>query len=180
MHINYSESELVQGCLKQKPEMQRALYQKYARTMFGICIRYSKDKMAAEDVLQLGFMKVFDNLAGFKGGSLEGWMKRIFVRESIDQFRKKQKSVFNFSVEPEDYHAIELDDIIGQLSTDEILEMISELPEGCRLVFNLYAVEGYNHREISEILGISDGTSKSQYSRAKELLKVKIFERENG
>ena len=180
MHINYSESELVQGCLKQKPEMQRALYQKYARTMFGICIRYSKDKMAAEDVLQLGFMKVFDNLNGFKGGSLEGWMKRIFVRESIDQFRKKQKSVFNFSVEPEDYHAIELDDIIGQLSTDEILEMISELPEGCRLVFNLYAVEGYNHREISEILGISDGTSKSQYSRAKELLKVKIFERENG
>jgi len=136
--------------------------------------------MEAEDILQQGFMKVFDHLESFKGGSLEGWMKRIFVRESIDQYRKNQRNVMSFSQEPEDHHAIELDDIIGQLSTEEIVNLINELPEGCKMVFNLYAVEGYNHREIGELIGISDGTSKSQYARAKEILKEKIYARENG
>lgn len=180
MRINYTEQELVAGCLKGRPELQRALYLKYARTMLGICIRYTRDKMEAEDTLQLGFMKVFDHLNSFKGGSLEGWMKRIFVRESIDQFRRNRKSVFNYSQEPEDHHAIELDDVVGQLSAEEIIQMVNLLPEGCKVVFNLYAVEGYNHREISEMLGISDGTSKSQYFRAKEILKEKIYARENG
>jgi RNA polymerase sigma-70 factor (ECF subfamily) len=178
--IKYSEQELLQGCLKQKPEMQRALYQKFARTMLGICIRYTKDKMEAEDILQQGFMKVFTYLESFKGGSLEGWMKRIFVRESIDQYRKNQKNVFSFTQEPEDHHSIELDDVVGQLSAEEIVNLIAELPEGCRMVFNLYAVEGYNHREIGELIGISDNTSKSQYARAKEILKEKIYARENG
>jgi RNA polymerase sigma factor (sigma-70 family) len=166
--------------MAQKPEMQRALYQQFARTMLGICLRYLKDTMEAEDVLQTGFMKVFDNLHTFRGGSLEGWMKRIFVRESIDQFRRNKRSVFLFSEEPEAAVAPDLDDITSQMAAEEIVQLIQGLPEGCRLVFNLFAVEGYNHKEIAGLLGISEGTSKSQYFRSKELLKERIFARENG
>ncbi len=160
--------------------MQRALYQQFARTMLGICLRYLKDTMEAEDVLQIGFMKVFEKLDTFKGGSLEGWMKKIFVRESIDQFRRNKRNVFQYSEEPDAQSAIDLDDVFGNMAAEEIVNQIKSLPEGCRLVFNLFAVEGYSHKEIAELLSISEGTSKSQYARAKELLKDKIFAKENG
>lgn len=160
--------------------MQRALYQKFARIMLGICIRYSRDKMEAEDLLQQGFLKVFDHLNTFRGGSLEGWMKRIFVRESIDQFRKNKRSVFAQSAEILEDHSVTLEEITGRLEMEELILLIKSLPEGCRMVFNLYAVEGYNHQEIGDILGISHNTSKSQYARAKELLKEKLYARENG
>lgn len=174
----WSEQELIKGCLKGRPEMQTALYKKFSRVMFGICMRYTKDRMEAEDVLQQGFLKVFLNLDHFKGGSLEGWMKRIFVRESIDLYRKNNRSVFGHSQEPEEHHAVELEDIVGQMAANEILDMIGTLPEGCRVIFNLYAVEGYTHVEIGEMLGISSGTSKAQYFRAKELLREKIYARQ--
>jgi RNA polymerase sigma factor (sigma-70 family) len=175
--LAYTDQELVMGCLKGKPEHQTALYQRFARVMLGICIRYSRDRMEAEDILQQGFMKVFNNLKNYNGGSLEGWMKRIFVREAIDQYRKTNRSVFGYSQEPEDHHAVDLHDIVGQMAADEIIEMIGTLPEGCRMVFNLFAIEGYTHQEIGEILGISNGTSKAQYFRAKELLRERIYAR---
>ena len=173
----YTEQEMLMGCLKGRPEMQTALYKKFARTMFGICLRYTRDTMEAEDVLQLGFMKVFTNLHTYQGGSLEGWMKRIFVRESIDHYRKTNRSVFGHSLEAEEDHAVDLHDIVGQMAAEEIVAMIGTLPEGCSMVFNLFAVEGYNHQEIGEMLGISNGTSKAQYFRAKELLREKIYAR---
>ncbi len=171
---------MLEGCLAGRPEMQRALYQQYARPMMGICLRYLKETMEAEDVLQTGFLKVFEKLHTFKGGSLEGWMKKLFVRESIDQIRRNKHSLFLYSKEPEKGNAVDLDDITAHMAAEEIVQMIQNLPEGCRVIFNLFAVEGYNHKEIAGMLGISEGTSKSQYFRSKELLKKRIFERENG
>lgn len=155
--------------------MQRALYDRFSGTMLGICARYTRDRMEAEDVLQLGFLKVFTYLKTFQGGSLEGWIKRIFVNESINQFRKKQRSVFGHSHEPNENDHIDLEDVIGQLAMEEILEIISRLPDGCRMVFNLYAIEGYKHKEIGDLLGVTESTSKNQYARAKGLLKEKIL-----
>lgn len=177
---NFSEQELIQGCIKEKPEYQRALYKKFARTMYGICIRYTKDTMEAEDMLQQGFMKVFTHLGDFRGGSLEGWMKRIFVRESIDHYRKNKRSALFQTEEILDYQSVTLEEITAGLHMEALLNLIESLPEGCRVIFNLYAVEGYNHKEIAEMLRISESTSKSQYARAKELLKDKIFAIENG
>lgn len=157
--------------------MQFALYETFSRTMLGICMRYSRDRMEAEDILQQGFMKVFLNLKTYKGGSFEGWMKRIFVHEAIDHFRKSKRTVFVGSQEPNENMHIDLHDVVGQMAMDEILEKIARLPEGCRMVFNLYAVEGYNHKEIGDMLKISESTSKSQYARAKELLRERIFVR---
>jgi len=175
-----TDHALVKDCIVQKPEAQRELYYKFARQMLGICLRYTNDKMEAEDTLQIGFMKVFDNLKKYEGGSLEGWMKRIFIRTSIDHFRKRQKDIINNAIEPEDNHAIALDDVVGKLHHAELVKLINGLPEGCRMIFNLFAVEGYSHVEIGEMLGINEGTSKSQYSRAKALLKEKIFVKSNG
>lgn len=175
MRNQLTEQELLEGCLKGKPEMQRALYDRFSRTMLGICARYTRDRMEAEDVLQLGFLKVFTHLQTYQGGSLEGWMKKIFVHESINQFRKTQRSVFANSHEPNENDHLDLDDVIGQMAMEEILEMIARLPEGCRLIFNLYAIEGYKHKEIGDLLGVAESTSKTQYARAKELLKEKIF-----
>jgi len=158
-----------------KPEMQRALYEQFSRIMFSICSRYTRDRMEAEDILQQGFMKVFTNLKSYQGGSFEGWMKRIFVHEAIDHFRKTKRSVFGASQEPHENLQVDLQDVIGQLTVEEILEKVNRLPEGCRLVFNLYAIEGYSHKEIGNLLRVTESTSKSQYARAKELLRERIL-----
>jgi len=179
-HRSFTESELIKGCLKGRSDIQTALYKRFSRTMFGICLRYTKDQMEAEDILQQGFMKVFTHLDSYKGGSLEGWMKRIFVRESIDQYRKNNRSVFGHSQEPKEIDSIELNDILGQMAAGEIIAMINNLPEGCKVIFNLFAVEGFTHQEIGDLLGISSGTSKAQYFRAKLLLRQKIYAREYG
>lgn len=175
-----TEQALLEGCLEQRPEAQRELYQRFARVMFGLCMRYTHDKMEAEDTLQIGFMKVFENLNKFNGGSLEGWMRRIFVRTAIDRYRWRQRDIFNLALEPEENHAISLDDVVGQMALDELVTLINSLPDGCRLVFNLYAVEGYAHAEIATMLNIHEGTSRSQYARAKALLKDKVFAKTNG
>jgi RNA polymerase sigma-70 factor (ECF subfamily) len=169
------ELVLVKGCLKGKPEMQTALYHRYVRIMFGVCLRYCSSRVEAEDILQQGFVKVFLNLSRFRDGSLEGWIRRIMVRESIDHFRKNRKSFFNNSVEFPENIIDESEDGLANLESSELMDLITGLPEGCRQVFNMYAIEGYNHREISEMLGISEGTSKAQYHRARQLLKKKII-----
>lgn len=179
VYKSFTELEIVQGCLRGRPEMQRALYQKFSRTMFGICLRYTRDKMAAEDVLQLGFLKVFDHLETYRGGSLEGWMKRIFIRASIDQYRQSKRALFSYTDEILEDQAVTLDEITDKLAMEELIGLINTLPEGCRMVFNLYAVEGYTHKEIGDMLAISPNTSKAQYARAKELLIEKIYARES-
>ncbi len=171
----YSEAELVDGCKKGKPTYQRALYQRYYKLMYGVCLRYTDNRDDAEDILQDGFVKVFKHLKSFRGkGSFEGWIRRIMVHTSIEHYRKASRY---FMVDVDDAYDLETDsDVVGSLSRDEILALIRSLPVGYRTVFNLYAVEGYAHQEIAEMLGISEGTSKSQLSRAKKILQEKILQ----
>lgn len=170
-------NSLIEGCLRQDPKYQRALYERFARPMLGICMRYTKDRMEAEDVLQIGFVKVFRALNTFHGGSFEGWMKKIFVRESINQYHSRKRKALDYF---EDEH-VNLNitddgfvDALSALSAEEIMKILQTLPEGSKVVFTLFAIEGYGHAEIAEMLSISEGTSKSQYSRARQLLKNQI------
>jgi RNA polymerase sigma-70 factor (ECF subfamily) len=170
---------ILEGCLKKDPKYQRALYEKFARPMLGICLRYTKDKMEAEDVLQIGFVKVFRSIETYSHtGSFEGWIRKIFVRESINQYSQRKKVKIDF-VEDAHHHIAHFQgdgftDAIAALSVEEILLKLNNLPDGSRLVFNLHAIEGYTHTEIAEMLGITEGTSKSQYARARVLLKAQL------
>ena len=168
---------IVEGCLKKDPKFQRILYEHFARPMLGICLRYTSDKMEAEDVLQLGFIKIFKAMHTFEGGSFEGWIKRIFIRESINQYHSRKRKPIDYTEDDFYLNSIPSDgfsDAISALSVQEIMALLDNLPEGSKLIFNLYAIEGYTHNEIGELLGISIGTSKSQYSRARHLLKNQL------
>jgi RNA polymerase sigma factor (sigma-70 family) len=168
---------ILDGCLKNDPRQQRTLYERFARPMLGICLRYAADRMEAEDVLQLGFVKVFKSIHTFQGGSFEGWIKRIFIRESINQYHSRKRKPIDFKEDDDPSMLNQTDgfaDAISQLQAAEIMKLLNNLPEGSRLVFNLFAIEGYGHAEIAEMLGISVGTSKSQYSRARQLLKDQL------
>jgi RNA polymerase sigma factor (sigma-70 family) len=167
---------VLEGCLRKDPRQQRILYECFARPMLGICMRYAADRMEAEDVLQTGFVKIFKAIDSFKGGSFEGWMKRIFVHESINQYHnRKRKPLDYFEEFPRDVHFADgFTDAISLLGVEDIMKLVNKLPEGSRLVFNLFAIEGYGHSDIAEMLGISEGTSKSQYSRARMLLRNQL------
>jgi RNA polymerase sigma factor (sigma-70 family) len=168
---------IVQGCIREDARQQRALYESFAKPMLSICLRYAADRMEAEDVLQMAFIKVYKAISTFRGGSFEGWMKRIFVRESINQYHSRKRRPLDFV---EDNSAAMLNysdgfvEAISRLSEQEILQMLSKISEGSRIVFTLFAIEGYSHAEIGEMLGISVGTSKSQYSRARHLLRQQL------
>lgn len=174
------ELQLIEGCKKQDRKSQQLVYEKYAKVMYGICLRYSSDKDNAQDLLQDGFIKVFMNMSSFENkGSFEGWMKRIFVNLALENIRKdKNKKVYNDDIE--NLSDIEIIDESGSdfegLTEDELLKMIQELPPGYRSVFNLYVIEDYSHKEIAEMLDIAEGTSRSQYIRARGLLQEKVKE----
>lgn len=171
---NISEYDLIQGCLADNRRSQEALYQKFSPKMYAICLRYASNSDDAADLLQEGFIKIFKNLQKFRGeGSFEGWMRRVFVNTCIEHFRKK---VYLNSITEseertiEDYSANALDN----LAEKDIVQLIQELSPGYRTVFNLYVVEGYSHKEIGDLLQISEGTSKSQLARAKMLLQKRV------
>ena len=168
---------IIQGCIREDARQQRALYERYAKPMLSICLRYAADRMEAEDVLQMGFVKVFKAVSTFQGGSFEGWMKRIFIRESINQYHSRKRKPLEFMEDQAPVltnHSDGFVEAMSQLGTQEILRMLAGISEGSRIVFTLFAIEGYSHAEIGEMLGISVGTSKSQYSRARHLLQAKI------
>ncbi|MDX2285757.1 MAG: sigma-70 family RNA polymerase sigma factor [Bacteroidia bacterium] len=169
----YSEAELVEGCQREDPKWQRLLYQQYYRLMFGVCLRYTDNRDDAQDILQEGFVKAFRNIRHFRSeGSFEGWLRRIMIHACIEHYRRKSRY---FMVDIEEARQVGFEaDALAALSRDEILGLIRELPPGYRTVFNLYAVEGYSHQEISEMLNISVGTSKSQLARAKKVLQDRI------
>lgn len=174
------ELQLIEGCKRQDRKSQQLVYEKYARMMYGICLRYASEKEAAQDLLQDGFIKVFMNINSFENkGSFEGWMKRIFVNLALENIRKdKTKKMYSDDIENvSDLDIIdEAEGDIDGITEDELLKMVQELPQGYRSVFNLYAIEDYSHKEISEMLGIAEGTSRSQYIRARALLQEKIKE----
>lgn len=165
------ELDIVRRCLKGDKSSQKSLYHLHAKKMMGVCLGYSNSRDEAKDILQEGYIKVFASLNKFKGeGSLEGWIRRIIVHTAVDYYRKNLKNLKNVPVS----NAKMMTDHITTLDIiqeKELLELIQKLPEGARIIFNLYAVEGYKHEEIAELLDISCGTSKSQFSRARELLK---------
>ncbi len=165
-----SEAEIIEACKNQNRRAQEELYRKYYKRLLGICMRYAKTDLEAEDMLQDVFIKVFRYIGNYQPtGSFEGWLKRITVNVSIEHYRKNKKHLFVEDV-------LSLGDsgyepgIIEQLSAKEIINLLQYLPDGYRMVFNLFAIEGYSHKEIGEILGVTEGTSKSQYSRARNFL----------
>ncbi len=168
----YPEAELLEGCKNKDRHSQEVLYRKYARKMYGICMGYAGERPLAQDMLQESFIKVFKHIDNYSGsGSLEGWIRRIVTNTAIDILRKKQRT--------ELFIENEVSDLNGQsnkwvapnsMEAGDIMKQVKKLPEGARIVFNLYAVEGYTHKEIAEKLHITAGTSKSQYSRARSLL----------
>ena len=169
--------ELLEGCLRQQAKAQKLFYEKFSALMLGICVRYVDSFEEAQDVMQEGFIKVFKNLGTFGGkGSLEGWIRRIMVNTALDYLRTIKHERFQLNVDDVHDKLYAKSDVIGNLNADSMLELIKTLPVGYRTVFNMYAIEGYSHREISDELGISVNTSKSQYSRAKTILQKKMEE----
>ncbi|WP_215224490.1 RNA polymerase sigma factor [Echinicola shivajiensis] len=169
-----TEADIIKGCLKGNRNAQKQLYDQYAGKFLVICRRYIKDRDMAEDVMIEGFMKIFDKLTQYEHkGSFEGWMKRIMVTQSLLTLRKNQKLSMEVHLE-HDLVSSNTQYEFVDLEANELMEMIGELPIGYKTVFNLYAIEGYAHAEISELLGITENTSKSQLSRARALLKQKI------
>src|SRR5690606_4462524 len=168
-----TEQELIEGCRKNDRAAQRALYDRYCRKMMVLCLRYSKTTAEAEDILQEGFVKVFNAIANFRQESkLETWITRIMVNTALNVQRKK---LYLYPmVDVEEMELPENEVSISGIHFKQLLEMIQSLPQGCQIVFNLFAIEGYSHKEIADQLGISEGTSKSQFARAKSLLQQKL------
>lgn len=174
------DDELIKGCLKGSKRHFNELYEKYSYSLYGICLRYSNDEDDAKDILQEGFIKVFTHLKTFddKKGAFEHWLKRIFVNQAIDMYRKK-------SIMADSLQAGDLSDEIPEeehgeginLTQEELLEMVRELPAGYRTVFNLFVIENMGHKEIATMLGISESTSKSQFFKGRKLLQEKIKHR---
>ncbi len=166
--------QLIKDCIAGERSQQEHLYKYFAPRMFGICLRYAKDYPQAEDILQEGFIKVFNNLNRFRAeGSFEGWMKRIFINTAIEYYRKSSQRIVIY--ESDSLPELALDSqIISKLAMDELLQLIQQLPFGYRTVFNLFVIEGYSHKEIAAMLNISEGTSKSQLARARNNLQQSI------
>jgi RNA polymerase sigma factor (sigma-70 family) len=180
---NITESDLITGCIEGNRRMQEELYRRFSPRMYAVCLRYAGNAEEAEDILQEGFIKVFKKLDSFRSeGSFEGWVRRIFVNTAIEHFRRKR---YLMPVTEKEENTIEGKylSIIDDLAARDIMAMVQELSPGYRTVFNMYVVEGYTHKEIADMLGISEGTSKSQLSRAKVILQemVKTFtDRKSG
>ena len=167
---NIIESDLIKGCMEGNRRMQEELYRRFSPRMYAVCLRYAGNAEEAEDILQEGFIKIFKKLDSFRSeGSFEGWVRRIFVNTAIEHFRRKR---YLLPVTEKEENTIEgkYTSVLDDLGAKDIMALVQELSPGYRTVFNMYVVEGYTHREIADILGISEGTSKSQLSRAKVIL----------
>lgn len=165
-----AQQNWIEACINQDPQAQRYLYETYAPQMYGVCLRYAQDEAEAQDMLQDGFVKVFQNLNRYQDrGSLEGWIRRIMVNTAIDHLRRRKKNQQDVELN-ETIVDSEVSDAVDQLEAEFLMELVQSLPDGYRAVFNLYAIEGYSHQEIAQQLGISEGTSRSQYTRARRQL----------
>ena len=163
--------KLVNDTLKSKPEAQRQLYEHFAQQMLGVCFRYTKSIADAEDILQEGFVKVFKHLHQYNfEGELGAWIRKIMVNTALNYLKKNKRYQYDLSFDDLVLHPVSTDDPGVKLETKELAELIRQLPTGFQTIFNLHAVEGYSHVEIAAMLGITDGTSRSQYARARALL----------
>lgn len=173
-NLNISESDLIKGCIEDDRRMQEELYRRFSPRMYAVCLRYAGNAEEAEDILQDGFIKIFNKLSSFrKEGSFEGWIRRVFVNTAIEHFRRKR---YLQPVTEKEENTLEGNylSVLDNLAERDILALVQQLSPGYRTVFNMYVVEGYTHKEIGEMLGISEGTSKSQLSRAKVILQQMV------
>ena len=178
MDHSYTIDSLLEGYRRGDRKAQENLYKTLASRMMGVCMRYAKDTFEAEDVLQMGFVKVFQKISDFRGeGSFEGWIRRIMVNTAIESYRKNLRNL----------NLVDIDEVYDQpqntfdmsgLELKDLLKLVQQLSNGYRLVFNMYVIEGYSHKEIAKLLGITEGASKSQLSRARAILKEKIIKME--
>ncbi|WP_214225869.1 sigma-70 family RNA polymerase sigma factor [Pedobacter sp. B4-66] len=174
----YSINELLEGCKAGNRKMQEALYRQTASKMLVVCMRYAKDRMEAEDVLQMGYIKVFQKVNEYRGdGAFEGWIRRVMVNTAIESYRKNLRALNVVPIE-DAYDQPSTGFDFSRLGMQDLLKVIQKLADGYRVVFNMYIIEGYSHKEIAEALGISEGASKSQLSRARAILKEEIIKME--
>ncbi len=172
--LSMNEKELIEGAIRRQEKCQRALFDRYAPILMGVCLRYARNEQEAEDILQESFIRIFDKLSlyDFKG-SFEGWLKRLCVNVALKTYQLKR-----FSHEQSGYESLpETPDdpaIYAKLGEEELLKMISALPDGYRIVFNMYAIEGYSHKEIADLLSIQEASSRSQLLKARKLLQKQI------
>ncbi len=174
----FNEQEIIRKCINHEPKAQKILYGYFAPGLLGVCMRYTGSRPEAEDILQEGFVKIFTYLKNFRGEStLVAWMRRIMINTAITHYHKNLKHQYHYDVDDMQERNIgdcDLPDL--EFTRSEMMKVIDNLPPGYRMVFNLYAIEGYKHREISEMMGIDVNTSKSQYSRARKLIQCRLKE----
>lgn len=174
------DNKIIDGCLKGKRRDQNKLYAKYSPVLFGLCLRYSRNRDEAEDILQEGFIKIFLNIKAYRGeGSFEGWMKRIMVNTAITHNKQSLKHQFHTDIDEIEETSVLAEDTTAEsdgfkLPKQQLMGIIQGLPQGYRMVFNMYVFEQYTHKEIAQILNVSENTSKSQLSKARKMLSKKI------
>jgi RNA polymerase sigma-70 factor (ECF subfamily) len=171
----HSNEEIINGCINKDKYFEDLLYKKYAAIAYAICLRYVSNTDDAKDVFQEAFVKVYGQLKNYKmQGSFEGWIKRIFVNTALDYCRRRRRVVF---VSVDDY-SVSTTELVAELETnipkEKLMELIMQLPDGYRIVFNLYAIENYTHKQIAELLNIEEGTSKSQLFKARKVLQLQL------
>ncbi len=171
-----TERELVEGCRREDRRAQETLYSRFARRMYAVCLRYARHRLEAQDLMQEGFIRVFDKLSDFRqDGSLEGWIRRIMVHTCINHYRKKAFQNERFGLEhlPE---GSEEPRALDRLGEERLMTLVQALPDGYRMVFNLFAIEGYDHAEIAAMIGCQESTSRSQLAKARRMLQQRIGE----
>ena len=177
INLHQEESEIIALAVENNRHAQQKIYAKHASKMLSVCRTYIKDVHHAEDLMITAFMKVFANLKKFEHkGSFEGWIRRIMVNECISYIRAQKKVSF---LEDEYYVEDSFNNIESNLNVDDIQALIDALPDGYKMIFNLYAIEGYKHQEIATMLGINEGTSKSQLCHARKMLKEQVLKLKN-
>ena len=172
------EKQLITGCVNSDRRAQKALYDKYSRRMMAVCLRYVKDTEDARDLLQEGFVKLYTNIQRYTGdGSFDGWVRKIFVNCALERLRHNDVLRNADNINDIDYAEISDESTVSEISAEEIMIYVRSLPDGFRTVFNLFAIEGYSHKEIGQILNISESTSRSQYMRARKMLQKMILKK---
>ncbi|MEM8907660.1 MAG: RNA polymerase sigma factor [Bacteroidota bacterium] len=170
-----TDQALIEGCIRENKRCQKELFLRYAGKMLTVCRRYARHQLEAEDILQDAFIKVFDKIDQFKyNGSFEGWIRRIVVNTALKNYKKSSFQKEQIGIEDYEEGALE-PSVYAQLHEEELLNLIAELPDGYRLVFNLYVIEGFSHKEIAETLNIQEATSRSQLLKARKMLQAQIL-----
>lgn len=175
----FTLAEVLTACKAGERRAQEMLYKQFASIFLGICLRYVSDRTEAEDILQTGFIKIFQNLHSFRNeGSFEGWMKKIMVNSAIEHYRKFHTNLQMVELSYAENERIPSNFEEGNLQVNDLLALVQQLAPGYRIIFNLFAVDGYSHKEIATLTGISEGASKSQLSRARSILRDQVLKME--